>query len=87
MSTPERQQDPGEYGYGGVEQESSADDEREVTPQEAADEKGAERRRLSEERSESEAVPAVEPVQPTDEVVDPGSEDDPEVQGSGNPVI
>ena len=87
MSTPERQQDPGEHGYGGAKQEYPAgDEERDQTPQERADEEAAEQRRLVEEQSEAEAEPVDEQVPPTDEV-SPSSEDDEEIQGSGNPAV
>ena len=62
MSTPERQQDPGEHGYGGVKQDfPTGDDERDETPRERADEESAERRRLSEEGSEEQAETVGEP--------------------------
>ena len=83
MSTPERQQDPGEHGYGGVKQEYPArDEERDQTPQERVDEETAERRRLAEEVSEEEAE-AVDEHPPRTDDVEPLSEDDQEAQGVG----
>jgi hypothetical protein len=76
MSTPERQQDPGEHGYGGGNQDlPTGDEEREETPQERAAEETAERRRLSEEQSEKESENVGEHVVPTDEVELPAQED------------
>ena len=87
MSTPERQQDPGSHGYGGVNQDyPGTEEERDETPQERADEETAEQRRLVEEQSEAEAEPVDEQVPPTD-LVNSSSEDDEEVQGSGNPAV
>jgi hypothetical protein len=86
MSTPERQQDPGEHGYGGVKQEfPAADEERDETPQERADKDIAERRRLAEEQSEEQAEPVDEHPPPTDDIE--SLEDDEEIQGSDNPVV
>ena len=77
MSTPERQQDPGEHGYGAVKQETpTPDDEREETPQERADEKSAEQRRLSEVESEESAQSVGEHVRPTDNVDIPSQDDE-----------
>jgi hypothetical protein len=86
MSTPERQQDPGEHGYGGVKQDfPGADDERDETPQERADSESAERSRLGEERSEETAEPVDEHPPPTDDV-ESGAEDD-DAQGGGDPTV
>lgn len=67
MSTPERQQDPGEHSYGGVKQDPSGDEEREETPQERHDEEAAAERRLAEEQGEAQAEPTHEVPPRTDE--------------------
>lgn len=79
MSTPERQQDPGEHGYGAGNQDLPAgDEEREETPEERAGEESAERRRLGEEQSEDESENVGEHVVPTDDVELPAQEEDTE---------
>ena len=79
MSTPERQQDPGEHGYGGVKQDYPArEDERGQTSKERADEETAGRRRLAEEEAET-----VDEDRPRTDGVESPSEDDQEARGSG----
>jgi hypothetical protein len=77
MSTPERQQDPGEHGYGSAKQdEPTDDDEHQETPQEREEEVTAEGRRLAEERSEDSSEGVDEHVPPTDEVAVPSDDDE-----------
>ncbi len=87
MSTPEGEKDPGSHGYGGTNPDyPAADEERDETPQERADEETAEQRRLVEEQSEAEAEPVDVHAPPMDEVT-PSSDDDEEIEGSGNPPV
>ena len=87
MSTPEREQDPGSHGYGGANQDyPGADEERDETPQERADEETAEQRRLVEEQSEAGAEPADVQAPRTDEVT-LSSDDDEEISDSSDPAL
>ncbi len=61
MSTPERQQDPGEHGYGGTQQEKESDDRREhplddpaADPRQDEDERGE---RRDQARSATQSAP------------------------------